>query len=863
MSRCYSQAWPHIPFSNFRGSSLSLRFGIFIKVPVTLFILLSVFSNPCFSQSASDVANEISKSVARMSLKMTAYKNGDGTRHLNAVDNVIRKNAHDASGSMASLKLLKFDDGSLRYAFYLRSLTKLLKMQDFDGQHFAIHETVDSVVGDFGFSRTLGAGAGSVPGTIDLINVNNYYERFVRKVSGLHKNTTFRNVRKRIERFNESLTRINKSLKFLDRVAQLSHGTVEVLLAAQLETGFMLDRLDILEDHLDNIVGSTNSILNDPQLLKSLEDIRATLTQQADSYLERLEQAFELSVYESFDEAISQLANEGIKIALTPGLVSVLRSRGLTLARTNLITTLILGGIDELWREFVDAPVLLMDHFILSTILYQYFGINPVDNESISKHMSFTDYISESSLLYNHLKIYCLYMFFDNMKTIMDDQSILDKLAWISPIHYSELIFFGGEFIDRDLVSEEALSVSESALTFMGLMSLSGVSLKLLTSSGKCQPGNISPVTMTFVISSSESYNSDIYWEVLKINPDGVINEIEEVTSNQGQINYTFSSDGDYQVNAFVGFSSPEGNIFIRTSKSIEVKSPSVSVSDFTVYPENFSLRLSYQSPYDIQEIPKVYGALLLSDGSSANIENKPGCTQLTWENLSPDVIDIAGNTTGPSLHLLAKSLGTARVRANYGGSSKVFEFPVYERFSDTPPDSWFTEAVNILHDNDIIEGYEDGAFKPENPMARAEFIKILTLAAGIECVGLSCPLTPSYTDLNSSFSWAQPYVRAAFNASWLTDSSFFRPADPITRAEAAKLLVLALDADNQSLPLPAEDPFQDVAQSDWYSGYVAILDQREVMTGSRRNKKRYFEASRSLTRAEAAAVLVRAFKLK
>lgn len=61
-------------------------------------------------------------------------------------------------------------------------------------------------------------------------------------------------------------------------------------------------------------------------------------------------------------------------------------------------------------------------------------------------------------------------------------------------------------------------------------------------------------------------------------------------------------------------------------------------------------------------------------------------------------------------------------------------------RFDDVPDDVWYTEAVYSMHNKNIIEGYADNTFKPQNDVTRAELavmldrlITFLTLPSGEE----------------------------------------------------------------------------------------------------------------------------------
>ena len=46
--------------------------------------------------------------------------------------------------------------------------------------------------------------------------------------------------------------------------------------------------------------------------------------------------------------------------------------------------------------------------------------------------------------------------------------------------------------------------------------------------------------------------------------------------------------------------------------------------------------------------------------------------------------------------------------------------------FTDVPPTHQYNVAINYLTEQGVINGYEDGTFGPENPINRAEALKII-----------------------------------------------------------------------------------------------------------------------------------------
>lgn len=80
--------------------------------------------------------------------------------------------------------------------------------------------------------------------------------------------------------------------------------------------------------------------------------------------------------------------------------------------------------------------------------------------------------------------------------------------------------------------------------------------------------------------------------------------------------------------------------------------------------------------------------------------------------------------------------------------------------------------------------------YNPNANLTRAEFLKIIINTTGwmIPTVNLDMPFNDIPTDR-----WYAQYVSLALSKGMIRSSTRFRPNDPITRAEAAKLLTLAL----------------------------------------------------------------------
>ncbi|GGF59002.1 hypothetical protein GCM10010912_00220 [Paenibacillus albidus] len=113
-----------------------------------------------------------------------------------------------------------------------------------------------------------------------------------------------------------------------------------------------------------------------------------------------------------------------------------------------------------------------------------------------------------------------------------------------------------------------------------------------------------------------------------------------------------------------------------------------------------------------------------------------------------------------------------------------------------------------------------------------------------------------SFNDISKVQAWAgrQIQVVAAKGAIEGIGDSKFAPKSNVTRAEFAKMLIRALNLENNS----AAQTFTDVSSTAWYAPYVAVAAEKGIITG-RGNSK--FDPTATITRAEMATMISRALK--
>jgi len=144
--------------------------------------------------------------------------------------------------------------------------------------------------------------------------------------------------------------------------------------------------------------------------------------------------------------------------------------------------------------------------------------------------------------------------------------------------------------------------------------------------------------------------------------------------------------------------------------------------------------------------------------------------------------------------------------------------------FSDLKPTHWCYEKIMNFLDRGFVCGYEDGTFKPDRTITRAEYVKIVNNFFGYSENENIEKLT--FSDVSKK-DWFAGYVAEAVERGYITGypDGTFRPNEPIRRQEATVILSRILNIDEEVYP---EDHIDGLAQysdgkviEEW--AYVAI----------------------------------------
>lgn len=121
------------------------------------------------------------------------------------------------------------------------------------------------------------------------------------------------------------------------------------------------------------------------------------------------------------------------------------------------------------------------------------------------------------------------------------------------------------------------------------------------------------------------------------------------------------------------------------------------------------------------------------------------------------------------------------------------------KNYPDLPSTHWAYQQIQALTDEDVLVGYPDGNFKPDETATRAEFATMVIKALHQDKAALKT--TFEFKDVPYKH-WAFNSIQRAINFDLIknTPDNTFRPEDTVTKKEAMDIMVSALNLDKLGL---------------------------------------------------------------
>ena len=158
-----------------------------------------------------------------------------------------------------------------------------------------------------------------------------------------------------------------------------------------------------------------------------------------------------------------------------------------------------------------------------------------------------------------------------------------------------------------------------------------------------------------------------------------------------------------------------------------------------------------------------------------------------------------------------------------------------YNSFKDVPATAWYNTAVSTMAKLGIVNGGADGYFRPNDPITRAEIAAMIARCDGAYYTGTSTVFSDTYGH------WAASYIDRAYELGWINGyGTTYAPDRYISRAETVAVLNRVLNRAPQYTSDLTRNytTFSDVATSAWY--YLDVEEAANSHTYTRKSNADY-----------------------
>ncbi|MFC7062449.1 5'-nucleotidase C-terminal domain-containing protein [Halobacillus seohaensis] len=171
---------------------------------------------------------------------------------------------------------------------------------------------------------------------------------------------------------------------------------------------------------------------------------------------------------------------------------------------------------------------------------------------------------------------------------------------------------------------------------------------------------------------------------------------------------------------------------------------------------------------------------------------------------------------------VLISSLGMAVAASSVVPAAVAANFS----FSDVSEEHQYYDVIHELADANVTNGYEDGEFKMNASMTRAEASKMIVKILDMDSVSSS---NDPFSDVPND-AWYAEYVNTLYDAGYISGmgDGTFKPNSEMTRAEFAQLIVNAYEIPEKKTELP----FGDLGEGGWYEPAIETLYANGLING-------------------------------
>ncbi len=178
----------------------------------------------------------------------------------------------------------------------------------------------------------------------------------------------------------------------------------------------------------------------------------------------------------------------------------------------------------------------------------------------------------------------------------------------------------------------------------------------------------------------------------------------------------------------------------------------------------------------------------------------------------------------------------------------------------DDVDNNWAKEYITKLGSRNIVNGYDDNEFKPDNNMTRAEFAKICSYMLGYTKTKNNT-INDNYDDIINN-AWYYDSVQKILSYDLMQgfEDGSFRPNDKITREQAAvvigRVLDVLTDNDIANYVSTSGANFEDDDSITWSYPYIYYMTDNNIINGYEDNT---FRPNNYIKRSEVSKIITEA----
>jgi ABC-type polysaccharide/polyol phosphate transport system ATPase subunit len=180
--------------------------------------------------------------------------------------------------------------------------------------------------------------------------------------------------------------------------------------------------------------------------------------------------------------------------------------------------------------------------------------------------------------------------------------------------------------------------------------------------------------------------------------------------------------------------------------------------------------------------------------------------------------------------------------------------------FEDVPSDYWAHNSIRSLKRTNLLAGYPDRTFRPEQTLTRVQFTAfILSIYRRNNPLTMPVEIEQVYSDIPIHY-WYAGGIYAAHQLGFTLAGNRFWPDQGITRAEAMFLLLKSIYGP-EYVPPDSRGVFADVPSSHWAASWIEAAYGADFLPEWICEDGRFSPES-PITRAEGADIIFKALKL-